>query len=71
MSFPYHCAACKAEVAVSTKGDISRSCACPELTPVIAERTCMLYGEGGAKQLSLAERIEAALKKLTQALRGA
>lgn len=69
MGFPYHCSACKAEVKVSTKGDITRSCACPELTPVVAERTCVLYGDGGAKSLSLAERASAAISRIVEAFR--
>jgi hypothetical protein len=60
----YHCAECGLTVRVSAAGDIERSCAHTGAT-VIAERTAMLYGEGGAgvaAASSPADRVAAALR---------
>ena len=66
MSFPYACAHCGAEVKVSPEGDITRTCTHHGQT-IVAERTSILYGEGGAAGLTLADRARAALRKLALA----
>jgi len=70
MPHPYACSVCGVEVKVSKAGEISRPCDHHDAA-VIAERTSILYGEGGATSMSLIERAEAAIKRLAQALRGA
>ena len=68
MSFLYHCAICGAEVKVSPEGDVARTCVHHGAT-VTAERTSILYGEGGAGERSLLDRAWDALGKLAKALR--
>ena len=65
MTFPYACAECGAQVMVSGQGDISRVCTHHGAT-VIAERTSILYGEGGASEPSLYQRAASALQKLAR-----
>ena len=50
---------------VSGQGDISRVCTHHGAT-VIAERTSILYGEGGAAEPSLYQRAASALQKLAR-----
>lgn len=64
--FPYACADCGAEAKVSAQGAISRDCGHDDAT-VIAERTSILYGEGGAGERSLLDRARDALGKLAKA----
>ena len=66
MTFPYYCKECGAEATV-VENRVLRTCD-HEDSVIIAERTCTLYGEGGANVLSLAERAAAALKKIKQAV---
>ena len=66
MTHPYKCAECGAEVKVADTGHITRTCIHHGAT-VIAERTSILYGEGGAAGVSLIDRARAALRKLALA----
>lgn len=66
----YYCANCRASVSVTGKGDITRSCKCHDTTTVIAERSSILYGIGGAANLTLAERARRAIAKLLASLKG-
>jgi hypothetical protein len=67
MAFPYACAECGAKATVSEQGDIYRACGHDDAT-VIAERTSVLYGEGGAASLPLYQRALAALESLARKL---
>lgn len=64
----YYCKACKAEVFVSDQGEVSRTCGHAGET-IIAERTSSLFGEGGANERTLWERMLAAIDKLREAFR--
>lgn len=68
MIHPYYCAYCGDAVQVSVQGEITRTCGHHGQT-VIAERTSILYGEGGAGERSLLDRAWDALGKLAKALR--
>jgi hypothetical protein len=65
MAFPYACSICGGPAIVSDAGDISRACGHDDAT-VIAERTSILYGEGGASEPSLYQRAASALQKLAR-----
>ena len=64
----YYCKVCKTEVAVSKAGDIVRNCVHTDAT-IVAERTSVLYGEGGAKEQTLQERAYAAMHTLLRAFK--
>lgn len=63
MKFPYACAKCGAEAKVDADGTITRTCDHHGGT-IVAERSAVLYGIGGAQQLTLAQRAELAISKL-------
>lgn len=68
MSYPYACSVCGAEVVVSDNGDIHRACEHDGQT-VIAERTSVLYGDGGATAKSYIDRVRDAINTLIKAFR--
>jgi hypothetical protein len=61
----YYCKDCHAEAFVRS-GAVVRTCNHADST-IIAPRTSVLYGEGGALSLSMAERFSNALNKLFKA----
>lgn len=65
---PYYCKSCRSPVVVSTVGEVTRTC--EHTGVIIAERTSMLYGDGGVDSPSAGERALAALQRVVTALRG-
>jgi len=68
MSFPYYCQACRAEVKVTNDGVTTRTCEHDKAT-IVAERTSLLYGEGGVVPQGVGERIMAAVQKIQAAFK--
>jgi hypothetical protein len=62
----YYCKACGTEVFVSADGVVQRNCDHANVT-IVAERTCNLYGQGGAAEASLIDRARVALRRLIAA----
>jgi hypothetical protein len=68
MSFPYYCQQCGGEVKVTDDGLTSRACGHDKAT-IVAERTSLLYGEGGVVPQGVGERIMAAVQKIQAAFK--
>lgn len=66
----YYCKECGGAVAVAPSGVVTRTCP-HQLATIVAERSSVLFGEGGAGEMSLLQRAAQALQKIAGAVRHA